>query len=61
MKQVYLELGVFPVEDYIAPSSEVIELTPPQIICGSNESILPGDETNWSMGLDPFDGFPPMF
>ncbi len=35
-------------EPYQSPSVEAVELMPSQIICGSNENIVPGGETDWA-------------
>lgn len=35
-------------EPYQSPLVEAMELMPSQIICGSNENIIPGGETDWA-------------
>ena len=32
---------------YLSPMVDVIEVIPLRIICGSNENIVPGEETEW--------------
>lgn len=41
---------------YQSPASEALQIAPSQIICGSNESIDPGngDPIDWVMGQDSF-------
>ena len=33
---------------YQSPELAVVEVTSPQMICASNESIVPGGETDWT-------------
>lgn len=40
-------------EGYLSPVAEVVEVTPSQIICGSNESIDPGDgDQDWAPAFE---------
>jgi hypothetical protein len=34
-------------DSYQPPMAEIVEIMPSQMVCGSNEDIIPGEETDW--------------